>query len=178
MDTVIAKGVLATFFIGCCPQLRVPEQRLAVLLSLFVYAEYMISIKPNLCNLLTIKMLLPTLDNQVGILIDDRLNFLQVICLYLLLYKQCELTSVPYELSHATVPFNVNVDRLMLLTVKEEGESKESKYFWHISISFYSDSAKIGIIFDTNNFFAKKNVSGDFSLSLHRIRAEQMMILF
>jgi hypothetical protein len=51
------------------------------------------------------------------------------------------------------------VDRLMLLTVKEEGESKESKYFWHISISFYSDSAKIGIIFDTNNFFAKKIVS-------------------
>ncbi len=41
-----------------------------------------------------------------------------------------------------------------------------------------SDSAKIGIIFDTNNFFAKKIVSGDFSLSLHRIRAEQMMILF
>ena len=35
--------------------------------------------------MLTIKMLLPTLDNQVGILIDDRLNFLQVICLYLLL---------------------------------------------------------------------------------------------
>ena len=101
-------------------------------------------------------MLLPTLDNQVGILIDDRLNLLQVICHYLLLYKQCELTSVPYELSHATVPFNVNVDRLMLLTVKEEGESKESKYFWHISISFYSDSAKIGIIFDTNNLFAKK----------------------
>ena len=33
MDAVIAKGVLATFFIGCCPQLRVPEQRLAVLLS-------------------------------------------------------------------------------------------------------------------------------------------------
>ena len=123
-------------------------------------------------------MLLPTLDNQVGILIDDRLNFLQVICLYLLLYKQYELTSVPYELSHATVPFNVNVDRLMLLTVKEEGESKESKYFWHISISFYSDSAKIGIIFDTSNFFAKKIVSGDFSLSSHRIRAEQMMILF
>ena len=59
--------------------------------------------------------------------------------------------------SSMTVPFNVNVDRLMLLTVKEEGESKESKYFWHISISFYSDSAKIGIIFDTNNFFAKKN---------------------
>ena len=98
-------------------------------------------------------MLLPTLDNQVGILIDDRLNLLQVICLYLLLYKQCELTSVPYELSHATVPFNVNVDRLMLLTVKEEGESKESKYFRHVSISFYSDSAKIGIIFDTNSFF-------------------------
>ena len=72
--------------------------------------------------MLTIKMLLPTLDNQVGILIDDRLNFLQVICLYLLLYKQCELTS----------------------------------YFWHISISIYSDCAKIGIIFDTNNFFAKK----------------------
>ena len=41
----------------------------------------------------------------------------------------------------------------MLLTVKEEGESKESKYFWHVSISFYSDSAKIGIIFDTKNFF-------------------------
>ena len=58
-------------------------------------------------------MLLPTLDNQVGILIDDRLNLLQVICLYLLLYKQCELTSVPY-------------------------------------------CAKMGIIFDTNNFFAKK----------------------
>ena len=53
-------------------------------------------------------MLLPTLDNQVGILIDDRLN------------------------------------------------SKESKYFWHISISFYSDSAKIGIIFDTNNFFQQE----------------------
>ena len=99
-------------------------------------------------------MLLPTLDNQVGILIDDRLNLLQVICLYLLLYKQCELTSVPYELSHPAASFNVNVDRLMLLTVKEEGESKESKYFWHISIS--NDSAKIGIIFDTNNFFAKK----------------------
>ena len=47
----------------------------------------------------------------------------------------------------------MNVDRLMLLTVKEEGESKESKYFWHVSISFYSDSAKIGIIFDTKNFF-------------------------
>ena len=106
--------------------------------------------------MLTIKMLLPTLDNQVGILIDDRLNLLQVICLYLLLYKQCELTSVPYELSHATIPFNVNVDRLMLLAIKEEGESKESKYFWHISISIYSDCAKIGIIFDTNNFFAKK----------------------
>ena len=108
-------------------------------------------------------MLLPTLDNQVGILIDDRLNLLQVICLYLLLYKQRELTSVPYELSHATVPFNVNVDRLMLLTVKEEGESKESKYFWHISISFCSDCAKIGIIFDTNNFLCQKYVaSGNF----------------
>ena len=69
-------------------------------------------------------MLLPTLDNQVGILIDDRLNLLQVICLYLLLYKQCELTSVPYELSHATVPFNVNVDRLMLLTVKKKENPK------------------------------------------------------
>jgi len=43
----------------------------------------------------------------------------------------------------------------MLLTVKEEGESKESKYFRNISISFYSDSAKMGIIFDTNNFFAQ-----------------------
>ncbi len=31
--------------------------------------------------MLTIKMLLPTLDNQVGILIDDRLNLLQVISL-------------------------------------------------------------------------------------------------
>ena len=49
-------------------------------------------------------MLLPTLDNQVGILIDDRLNFLQVICLYLLLYKQCELTSVPYELNMPPFP--------------------------------------------------------------------------
>jgi len=41
-------------------------------------------------------MLLPTLDNQVGILIDDRLNLLQVICLYLLLYKQRELTSLSH----------------------------------------------------------------------------------
>ena len=105
--------------------------------------------------MLTIKMLLPTLDNQVGILVDDRLNLLQVICLYLLLNKQYKLASVPDILSHTTVPFNVNVDRLMLLTVKEEGESKESKYFWHISISIYSDCAKIGIIFNTNNFFAK-----------------------
>ena len=100
-------------------------------------------------------MLLPTLDNQVGILVNDRLNLLQVVSLYVLLNKQYKLASVPDILSHTTVPFNVNVDRLMLLTVKEEGESKESKYFWHISISFYSDSAKIGIIFDTNNFFAK-----------------------
>ena len=37
-------------------------------------------------------------------------------------------------------------------------DNQESKYFWHISISFYSDSAKIGIIFDTNNFFAKKKL--------------------
>ena len=59
-------------------------------------------------------MLLPTLDNQVGILIDDRLNLLQVICLYLLLNKQYKLASVPDILSHTTVPFNVNVDRLML----------------------------------------------------------------
>jgi hypothetical protein len=48
-----------------------------------------------------------------------------------------------------------------------------------VGISFYSDCAKIGIIFDTNNFLCqKKIVSGDFSLSLHRIRAEQMMIPF
>ena len=78
MDTVIAKGVLATFFIRCSPQLGVPEQRLTVLLSLFVSAEYMISSKPNLCNL------------------------------------------------HNVSPF-------------------------------YIDSAKMGIIFDTNNFFAKQN---------------------
>ena len=128
--------------------------------------------------MLTIKMLLPTLDNQVGILIDDRLNLLQVICLYLLLYKQCELTSVPYELSHATIPFNVNVDRLMLLTVKEEGESKESKYFWHISISLYYWCKYRNYFRYQQLFCQKKIVSGDFSLSLHRIRAEQMMILF
>ena len=124
-------------------------------------------------------MLLPTLDNQVGILINDRLNLLQVICLYLLLYKQSELTSVPNELSHTSIPFNMNMDRLMLLTVKEEGESKESKYFWHISISFYSDNAKIGIIFDTNHFFAKNMLYLIIlTYSSHHIRAEQMMILF
>ena len=71
--------------------------------------------------------------------------------------SKCELASVPDILSHTTVPFDVNMDRLMLLAIKEERKTKESKYFWHISISFYSDSAKIGIIFDTNNFFAKKN---------------------
>lgn len=82
-------------------------------------------------------MLLPTLDNQVGILIDDRLNLLQVICLYLLLYKQCELTSVPYELSHATVPFNVNVDRLMLLTVKKKKENPKNLNTSGISLSHF-----------------------------------------
>ena len=65
-------------------------------------------------------MLFPTLDDQVGILIDDRLNLLQVVGLYLLLNKQRKLASIPNKLSHATVAFNVNVDRLMLLAIKEE----------------------------------------------------------
>ena len=82
-------------------------------------------------------MLFPTFDNQVGILINDRLNLLQVIGLYLLFNKQCKFVSIPHILGHSTVPFNVNVNRLMLLAIKEEGITKESKYFWHISIYYW-----------------------------------------
>jgi len=123
-------------------------------------------------------MFFPTLDNQVGILVNDRLNLLQVICLYLLLYKQCELASVPDILSHTTVPFDVNMDRLMLLAIKEERKTKESKYFWHISISLYYWCKYRNYFRYQQLFCQKKIVSGDFSLSLHRIRAEQMIILF
>jgi hypothetical protein len=45
----------------------------------------------------------------------------------------------------------------VLPTVKEEGETVKSEYFWHNPIMFYVlFGAKIGIIFDTSKFSGSK----------------------
>ena len=44
----------------------------------------------------------------------------------------------------------------MFFAIKEERESVESKYFWHISLFRCFYGANVGIIFDTSKFWRNK----------------------
>ena len=79
-------------------------------------------------------MLVPLGDNDIGIFINNRLDLLKVTGLDAVTLNNGELRPIPLELGHPSIPFNMNVKRVVLLAVEEERESKEPKYFRHINI--------------------------------------------
>ena len=76
-------------------------------------------------------MLVPLGDNDIGIFINNRLDLLEVSGLDAVTLNNGELRPIPLELGHSSIPFNMNVKRVVLLAV-EERESKEPEYFRHI----------------------------------------------
>ncbi len=98
-------------------------------------------------------MLFPSLDDNVSILINNLLYLLKVICFDSLFLKQFELSTIPDKFGHTAITLNMYVKRLMFFTVKEERESIESEYFWHIPYFYSFYGANIGIIFDTSKYF-------------------------
>ncbi len=79
-------------------------------------------------------MFFPPIDDNVSILVNHLLYLLIVIRFDTLLFEQFELSTIPDKFGHATITLNMYVKRLMFFTVKEERESIESEYFWHISL--------------------------------------------
>ncbi len=76
-------------------------------------------------------MFFPTLYYNIGIIVDDSLNFLHVTSLNVLFLDKDKLVTIPIKLCHAVVAFNMNVHRLVLPAVKEEREAKKAKYLGH-----------------------------------------------
>ena len=78
-------------------------------------------------------MFVPTFDNDISVLVNHSLDLAEIVRFDALLLCENKLRAVPLELGHTSIPFNMNVKRVVLLAVEEERESKESEYFWHIS---------------------------------------------
>jgi hypothetical protein len=78
-------------------------------------------------------MFVPTVDDYISILVNYSLNLTEITRFDVLFFSENELFTVPIEFGHTTIALHMDVQRLMLLAVKEEREPKESEYFWHIS---------------------------------------------
>lgn len=77
-------------------------------------------------------MFIPTADDDISILINSKFDFLHVTCLDVVLLNKDKLLTVPVKFCHAAITLDMDMNRLMLFAVKEERETKETKYFWHL----------------------------------------------
>ena len=76
-------------------------------------------------------MFFPSLNDNIGILVDNRFYLLHVAGLNLMSLNKDERGSVPIEFRHAVIAFNMDMDRFVLFTVKEKRESEKSKNLRH-----------------------------------------------
>ena len=81
-------------------------------------------------------MFVPLGDDDVGILIDNCLNLLEVTGLDTYPIYKDKLRPVPFEFGHPSIPLHMNMQRIMLTAVEEEREPEEPEYFWH-NVSSY-----------------------------------------
>ena len=104
-------------------------------------------------------MLFPAFNDYIGILVYYSFYFLEVVCFDFLFLKKFKLLSVPYELGQTSITFYMYMQWFMFFTVKEERKPEKSKYLWNkIYLLYLFLFAKIGIIFDTAKFLAKKEL--------------------
>ena len=90
--------------------------------------------------------------DDVGIFINNRLDFLEVSGFYVVPLDKDELCAISFEFGHPSISLHVNVKRTVLLAIKEEGETKEPEHFLH-TVYLFILYAKIGIIFNTTKIF-------------------------
>ena len=65
-------------------------------------------------------MFIPSLNNDIGILVYYNLYFVEVASFDVLFLDNNKFISIPLKLSHSTISLNVNVWWLVFFTVKEE----------------------------------------------------------
>ena len=65
-------------------------------------------------------MFIPATDDNVGIFINNKFDFLHITCFDVMLFNEDELLSIPVKLCHASITLDMNMDGLMLFAIKEE----------------------------------------------------------
>ena len=113
-------------------------------------------------------MFFPTFYYNIGIIVDNSLDFLHVTSFNVLFIDKDKLVTIPIKLCHAVITFNMNVHGLVFSAIKEKRESKKTKYFGHNSDCFYVYDANIGIIFNTTKFSSIKSCFRDYFTKLVR----------
>jgi len=98
-------------------------------------------------------MLVPSCDNNIGIVVNYKLNFLHVASLDTMTFTEIEPLTIIFKLCKAIFALYMHVYRIMLLTIKEEGVSEKSKYLRHGFIQTFA--ANIGIVLDICKLFSK-----------------------
>lgn len=77
-------------------------------------------------------MFVPTFYDNIGILVNNSLDFLVVICLDSFFLNQGKLCPIPFKLSHTSIPLHMYMKRIVFPAVEKERETLKSKYFRHI----------------------------------------------
>ena len=98
-------------------------------------------------------MLVPSCDNNIGIVVNNKLNLLHVTSLDTMAFTEMESLTIIFELCKPIFALYMHVYRVMLLTVKEERVSKKPKYLWHWFIQTFD--ANIGIVFYIGKLICK-----------------------
>ena len=93
------------------------------------------------------KICLPTVDDDLNILLNDRLYH------FYLALLEAVIVNLRYFWFHIvlcfmTVLFNMNMDRFMVIAIELEDKSKKDEYCWHDRRCFYSLFAKLRLFLE------------------------------
>ena len=72
-------------------------------------------------------MFFPTLYYNIGIIVDNSLDFFHVTSFNVLFLDKDKLVAIPIKFCHSVVTFDMNVHGLMFFAIKEERESKKNE---------------------------------------------------
>lgn len=65
-------------------------------------------------------MFIPSCNNDISVVINDKLYFLQIFSLYAMTFMQNKLLTIKFKFGKSVFTFYMYMYRLMLFTVKEK----------------------------------------------------------
>ncbi len=65
-------------------------------------------------------MFIPTFDDDVGILMNDSIDFFHITSFDIMFFNKNKLLTIPVKLCHAVITLDMNVDWFVLFAVEEK----------------------------------------------------------